>query len=115
RSWSGSHLPPSIVSMKWRSTESSFARATLYPPCTMRVQPHLPRRPFTAMVMESDGFFRCACSAAKRPAPPEPRISMSVLSRLMLKLHRKGRHARGGKEKPHRQVRRERSEADYLS
>jgi hypothetical protein len=28
-SWSGSHLPPSIVSMKWRSIESSFASATL--------------------------------------------------------------------------------------
>ena len=29
RSWSGSHLPPSIVSMKWRSTESPGASATL--------------------------------------------------------------------------------------
>ena len=29
RSWSGSHLPPSMVSMKWRSIESSFASATL--------------------------------------------------------------------------------------
>ncbi len=29
RSWSGSHLPPSIVSMKWRSTESPSASATL--------------------------------------------------------------------------------------
>ena len=29
RSWSESHLPPSIVSMKWRSTESPAASATL--------------------------------------------------------------------------------------
>ena len=29
RSWLGSHLPPSIVSMKWRSTESPAASATL--------------------------------------------------------------------------------------
>ena len=28
-SWSGSHLPPSMVSMKWRSTESPGASATL--------------------------------------------------------------------------------------
>ena len=28
-SWSFSHLPPSMVSMKWRSTESPGARATL--------------------------------------------------------------------------------------
>ncbi len=29
RSWSGSHWPPSMVSMKWRSMESPGARATL--------------------------------------------------------------------------------------
>ena len=29
RSWSASHLLPSIVSMKWRSTESPAASATL--------------------------------------------------------------------------------------
>ena len=28
-SWSESHAPPTIVSMKWRSTESSRASATL--------------------------------------------------------------------------------------
>src|SRR5690606_3279130 len=79
-SWCGSHLPPSIVSMKWRSTESSAASATLKPPCTMRVQPHLPSRPFTATAMRSSGSALCAWSAAKRPAPPDPRIRMSVSS-----------------------------------
>src|SRR5437870_13627002 len=44
----------------------------------MRVQPHLPSRPFTATVIESCGAALCACSAANRPAPPEPRIRMSV-------------------------------------
>src|SRR5918996_5040661 len=89
-SWSESQLPPTIVSMKWRSTESSRASATLYPPCTMRVQPHLPSRPFTATVTESSGAALCACSAANRPAPPEPRIRMSVSScrtRDFLPLH----------------------------
>src|SRR5574339_771501 len=46
----------------------------------MRVQPHLPSRPFTATVMESSGAALCACSAANSPAPPEPRIRMSLLS-----------------------------------
>src|SRR6516165_11596462 len=47
----------------------------------MRVQPHLPSRPFTAMVIESDGFAAFACSAANNPAPPAPRIRMSVRRR----------------------------------
>src|SRR5450759_3014809 len=45
----------------------------------MRVQPHLPSRPFTATVIESFGLPWCACSAANSPAPPEPSIRMSVL------------------------------------
>src|SRR5271168_1576760 len=51
----------------------------------MRVQPHLPRSPLLATVMSRSGFALCACSAANNPAPPEPRIKMSVLScsRLM--------------------------------
>src|SRR5687767_13847817 len=49
----------------------------------MRVQPHLPRSPFTATVMERLGSAWFACSAANRPAPPEPRIRMSVFSRRM--------------------------------
>ena len=34
-----------------------------------------------ATVMSSSGLAWWACSAANRPAPPEPRIKMSVLSR----------------------------------
>src|SRR5450755_5053636 len=49
----------------------------------MRVQPHLPSRPLTAMVTDSDGFAACACNAANSPAPPEPRMSMSVRRRRM--------------------------------
>src|SRR6185437_12724892 len=50
----------------------------------MRVQPHLPSRPFTAIVTCSCGAARLAWSAAKRPAPPEPRTRMSVRMRFML-------------------------------
>src|SRR5688572_29947814 len=46
----------------------------------MRVQPHLPSSPFTATVTASSGAALCACNAANRPAPPEPRIRMSVSS-----------------------------------
>src|SRR3954452_23621510 len=53
----------------------------------MRVQPHLPRSPLTAMVMESGGpACSCAlwaCKAANSPAPPEPRIKMSVSTCFM--------------------------------
>src|SRR5262249_48998237 len=80
-SWCGSHLPPSIVSMKCRSTESPGLSATLYPPCTMRVQPHLPSNPLVAMVTSRSGSALSACSAANNPAPPEPRIKMSVARR----------------------------------
>ena len=34
--------------------------------------------PFTATVMDSSGSAWCACRAAKRPAPPEPRMRISV-------------------------------------
>src|SRR6185437_4665273 len=50
----------------------------------MRVQPHLPSRPFTAMVTCSPGAARLACSAAKRPAPPDPRTRMSVRTRFRI-------------------------------
>src|SRR5512143_2063210 len=49
----------------------------------MRVQPHLPSSPFTAMVTSRFGAARLACSAAKSPAPPEPRTRMSVRMRFM--------------------------------
>src|SRR5579859_1895213 len=49
----------------------------------MRVQPHLPSSPLTAMVMSRPGAARLACSAANRPAPPAPRMRMSVLSSRM--------------------------------
>src|SRR5688572_25006439 len=46
----------------------------------MRVQPHLPRSPLTATVIDACGAALCACSAANSPAPPEPRIRMSLRS-----------------------------------
>src|SRR5688572_11979300 len=52
----------------------------------MRVQPHFPSRPLTATVIDSLGSAWCAWSAAKRPAPPEPSIKISVLSRLIFTL-----------------------------
>src|SRR5256712_1059718 len=47
----------------------------------MRVQPHFPSKPLLTTVTSRSGLALCACSAANRPAPPEPRIKMSVLSR----------------------------------
>src|SRR5580700_3160819 len=47
----------------------------------MRVQPHLPSRPLLTMVMSRSGLALCACSAANSPAPPVPRIKMSVCKR----------------------------------
>src|SRR5215469_9362757 len=47
----------------------------------MRVQPHFPNRPLVATVTSRSGLALRACSAANRPAPPEPRIKMSVLRR----------------------------------
>src|SRR5712691_2861261 len=56
----------------------------------MRVQPHLPSRPLVATVTSSSGFAACACSAANSPAPPDPRIRMSVCmrSRFMIEAPR---------------------------
>src|SRR4029077_3074029 len=45
----------------------------------MRVQPHLPSRPLLTMVMSRSGLAFWACSAANSPAPPLPRMRMSVL------------------------------------
>src|SRR4051794_24449679 len=47
----------------------------------IRVQPHLPSSPFTATVTSSAGAVFFACSAANSPAPPAPRIRMSVSMR----------------------------------
>src|SRR5215212_2068273 len=44
----------------------------------MRVQPHFPSRPLTATVTSSSGAAFFACSAANSPAPPAPRMRMSV-------------------------------------
>src|SRR5947209_13748260 len=49
----------------------------------MRVQPHLPSRPLTAIVTSRSGAARLACSAANSPAPPAPRIRTSVSSWFM--------------------------------
>src|SRR3954463_7417254 len=46
----------------------------------MRVQPHLPSSPLTATVMDRPGSAWWAWRAANNPAPPEPRIRMSVES-----------------------------------
>src|SRR6266403_976085 len=47
----------------------------------MRVQPHLPSSPFTATVTSSAGAVFFACNAANSPAPPAPRMRMSVSTR----------------------------------
>src|SRR5713226_9730294 len=47
----------------------------------MRVQPHFPSKPLLATVTSRSGLALCACSAANSPAPPEPRIKMSVSRR----------------------------------
>src|SRR5262245_44547715 len=47
----------------------------------MRVQPHFPSKPLLATVTSRSGLTLSACSAANSPAPPEPRIKMSVSSR----------------------------------
>src|SRR5438445_4777202 len=51
----------------------------------MRVHPHLPSRPLTATVIASDGSAWCPCSAANSPAPPAPRIRISVETRRIAK------------------------------
>src|SRR5262249_62290964 len=45
----------------------------------MRVQPHLPRSPLLATVTLRSGLALSACSAANNPAPPDPRMRISVL------------------------------------
>src|SRR4029079_8392816 len=65
----------------------------------MRVQPHLPSRPFTATVIVSSGAAWCACSAANRPAPPAPRTRMAVRIRFTAGRRRgraSGLHAEAG-------------------
>src|SRR5439155_23883821 len=49
----------------------------------MRVHPARPSNPLTATAIDSRGERSAACSAAQRPAPPAPRIRMSV-SRLSI-------------------------------
>src|SRR6266542_708763 len=49
----------------------------------MRVQPARPRSPLTTTVTERCGARSAACSAAQRPAPPAPRIRMSVSTTSM--------------------------------
>src|ERR1700733_5140733 len=44
----------------------------------MRVQPHLPSSPFTATMTSRSGAVFFACNAANSPAPPAPRIRISV-------------------------------------
>src|SRR6266850_4840863 len=45
----------------------------------MRVHPDLPSSPLTQMRMAARGLASKACRAANNPAPPLPRIRMSVL------------------------------------
>src|SRR5271169_360265 len=58
----------------------------------MRVQPHLPSSPLLATVMSRSGLAFKAWSAANSPAPPEPRIRMSVLRRSSFMLFSKHAH-----------------------
>src|SRR5271165_7104060 len=62
----------------------------------MRVQPHLPSRPLLATTISRSGLALNACSAANRPAPPEPRIRMSVVRRSIAM--RASEHAHEKKE-----------------
>src|SRR5437868_2647173 len=48
----------------------------------MRVQPARPSNPFTTTVTERLGDRSAAWSAAQSPAPPAPRIRMSVPTRV---------------------------------
>src|SRR5690242_18981419 len=58
----------------------------------MRVQPHLPSNPFTAIVTSISGLAFFACRAANSPAPPAPRIKMSVVSVCTLRAADAGEH-----------------------
>src|SRR5262249_24349889 len=58
----------------------------------MRVQPDLPSNPLAATVTSRSGSALSACSAANNPAPPEPRIKMSVARRSTAM--RASKHAR---------------------
>src|SRR5882724_1610978 len=62
----------------------------------MRVQPDLPNSPLTATVMASPGACLWACSAAKSPAPPAPRIRMSVERRFIDPGTQSRLHGHGG-------------------
>src|SRR5580658_1247915 len=70
----------------------------------MRVQPHLPSKPLLTTVMSRSGLAFKACSAANRPAPPAPRIRMSVLRRSTF--IRPSKHTRQEDEGDNRRYRR---------
>src|SRR5579872_6801967 len=70
----------------------------------MRVQPHLPRSPLLATVTSRSGLALTACNAANRPAPPAPRIKMSVLRCSMVisfleHAYQKGESGDGGERR----------------
>ena len=67
----------------------------------MRVQPDLPSSPLLATVMSRSGSACSACSAANSPAPPEPRIRMSVLRRSSMG-SRRAEKERDGCRRRHR-------------
>src|SRR5262245_61469747 len=61
----------------------------------MRVQPLFPSSPLLATVMSRLGFALWACSAANSPAPPAPRIRISVLRRSTCISKRTGEENKG--------------------
>src|SRR5437773_10674046 len=50
----------------------------------MRVQPLFPSPPLLTSVRSSNGSRQNACSAAINPAPPAPRMRMSVENRSLM-------------------------------
>src|SRR5215469_6501731 len=70
----------------------------------MRVHPHLPRSPLLATVTSRSGLALIACNAPNSPAPPEPRIRMSVLRCSTVicyseHAHQKGKRDDGGERR----------------
>src|SRR5262245_65042941 len=66
----------------------------------MRVQPHLPSSPLLTTVISRSGLALCTCSAANSPAPPAPRIRMSVSRRS--RVMRSSEHAHQQDQRDHR-------------
>ncbi len=104
-SWCGSHLPPSIVSMKWRSTESPGAQRDV-----VAALHHAGAAAFAEQPLHGDrdvasGAACWACRAANRPAPPVPMIRMSVSCRSAIAQTALSRKVAGDQERQRRRGR----------